>query len=214
VSYVHTYGFVHKGIRSDIILIFKDQESTLGSLFLVGFKTFRMADGRTLRRGDSAWERNIYRHPQRQGLHPDEDYTMQHDIYSLGVCLLEIGLWESFVTYNTHGDPSPSPALGIHPESPNLKKPFSIKEGLTALAKDVLPKKMGNRYAQIVVTCLTCLDEDNAEFGDKSEFEDGDGVLVAVRYIEKVQIDPSVKNTKTNASDMEQILLPLDAISV
>ena len=25
---------------------------------------------------------------------------MQHDIYSLGVCLLEIGLWESFVEYS------------------------------------------------------------------------------------------------------------------
>jgi hypothetical protein len=24
---------------------------------------------------------------------------MQHDIYSLGVCLLEVGLWKSFIEY-------------------------------------------------------------------------------------------------------------------
>ena len=29
---------------------------------------------------------------ERQGVHPEEQLVMQHDIYSLGVCLLEIGL--------------------------------------------------------------------------------------------------------------------------
>jgi len=33
---------------------------------------------------------------------------------------------------------------------------------------------------------LTCLDQDNEDFGDDSEFQDEDGVLVGVRYIEKV----------------------------
>jgi len=44
----------------------------------------------------------LYRHPERQGP-PDSmaeaKYNIGHDIYRLGVCLLEIGLWQSFVEY-------------------------------------------------------------------------------------------------------------------
>ena len=61
-----------------------------------------------------------------------------------------------------------------------------MKEHLVAPAKRHLSKRMGERYEEIVVNCLTCLDQDNADFGDQSEFEDMDGVLVGVRYIEKV----------------------------
>ena len=50
----------------------------------------------------------------------------------------------------------------------------------------MLPLDMGTRYAEVVETCLTCLDEGNADFGDEAEFQDRDGILVAVRYIEKV----------------------------
>ncbi len=49
-----------------------------------------------------------------------------------------------------------------------------------------LPRRMGSVYAQIVETCLTCLDHD-ADFGDENEFVDEDGVLVGVRFIEKVR---------------------------
>jgi hypothetical protein len=45
---------------------------------------------------------------------------------------------------------------------------------------------MGDRYADIVETCLTCLDPDNADFGNDEAFEDEDGIIVGARYIEKV----------------------------
>jgi hypothetical protein len=45
---------------------------------------------------------------------------------------------------------------------------------------------MGTKYADIVETCLTCLDPDNTDFGDEREFQDADGILVGVRYIEKL----------------------------
>ena len=38
----------------------------------------------------------------------------------------------------------------------------------------------------MVETCLTCLDKDNIDFGDEDEFADEDGVVLGVRYIEKV----------------------------
>ncbi|KAI9649892.1 hypothetical protein NHQ30_002476 [Ciborinia camelliae] len=187
ISYIHSLGFVHKMIRPENILAFQDNKSALGSMFLVGFEKFRMADGQTRRLGNSAWEINLYHHPHRQGPNPEESYIMQHDIYSLGVVLLEIGIWESFVSYkNNETARIPGTSLGIHSGNVVFKKPILVKEHLVALAKDVLPKRMGERYKDIVVNCLTCLDEDNMDFGDQGEFEDVDGVLVGVRYIEKV----------------------------
>jgi hypothetical protein len=190
VSYIHTYGFVHKSIRPETVLIFHNQTSLLGGTFLLGFEGFRLAEGRTMRSGDSAWEKNLYRHPLRQGLEPKKDYMMQHDIYSLGVCLLEIGLWESFVIYHDEGsDPSPSTDLTIlsDADKDEIKSAFLVKDALVDIAKQRLPSRMGDRYTEIVVTCLTCLDKSNTDFGDDSEFEDADGVLIGVRYIEKVR---------------------------
>jgi len=190
VSYIHTYEFVHKNIRPETVLIFQNQKSVLGASFLLGFEKFRLVDGRTTRSGDCIWEKDLYRHPRRQGLKPEEDYTMQHDIYSLGVCLLEIGLWESLVIYHDEGsDPSPSSVLTAldDPEEDKIKKAFIVKDALVGLAKQRLPSRIGEKYTEIVVTCLTCLDESNTDFGDSSEFEDADGVLIGVRFIEKVR---------------------------
>ena len=187
ISYVHTLGFVHKNVRPETVLGFQSSEYVFGLFFLVGFEKMRMADGRTRRSGDSTWEKNLYRHPHRQGLNPEDIYTMQHDIYSLGVCLLEIGLWESFVSYDDGSTlPLPTAVLGIASNSAELKQPAMMKEHLIALAKRDLPKQMGERYGEVVVNCLTCLDQENADFGDQSEFEDSDGILVGVKYIEKV----------------------------
>ena len=187
ISYVHTLGFVHKNVRPETVLGFQTNESGSDNFFLVGFENIRAADGRTLRSGDSTWEKNLYRHPHRQGVNPEDIYTMQHDIYSLGVCLLEVGLWESFLLYTDSATaPLPAAALSITLEGPELHQPDLMKEHLTALAKRDLPKRMGERYKNIVVNCLTCLDQDNTDFGDQSEFEDQDGILVGVKYIEKV----------------------------
>lgn len=190
VSYVHTFGFVHKNIRPETVLVFENQKSLLGASFLLGFEKFRLEEGRTTRSGDCIWEKDLYRHPRRQGLKPEEVYTMQHDIYSIGVCLLEIGLWESFVLYHDEGgDPSLSTVLAIGNDAgkDKIKKAFLIKDALVDLAKQRLPSRMGDKYTDVVVTCLTCLDESNIDFGDDTEFEDADGVLVGVRYIEKVR---------------------------
>ena len=64
--------------------------------------------------------------------------------------------------------------------------PNAMKDRLVALARAELPSRMGRIYEEVVVNCLTCLDESNCDFGNRSEFEDEDGVLIGVRYIEKV----------------------------
>jgi hypothetical protein len=200
VSYVHTFGFVHKTIRPESILTFEKTDSNDGcrSVFLVGFENFRKEHGWTQRLGDNTLDRNLYRHPSRQGLSPREDYVMQHDIYSLGVCLLEIGLWKSLVTYSfpdQNGNSVCLPTdllLGAPPGTVNAREMSQFlmmqgKDRLLHLARMELPRVMGTKYAEIVQTCLLCLDPQNANFGDAHEFEDEDGVLVGLRYIEKVR---------------------------
>ncbi|EMD89769.1 hypothetical protein COCC4DRAFT_185674 [Bipolaris maydis ATCC 48331] len=123
--------------------------------------------------------RDLARHPPRQGFSPHDDYEMHHYIYSLGVCLLEIGLWGSFVEYD--------PTTGAHSLSQLLTaRSEKDKDLFVALAQCPLPGSMGDTYAEIVETCLTCLDPGNVDSGDEKAFEDEDGILVGVRYIEKV----------------------------
>ena len=207
VSYVHTFGFVHKNICPESVLTFTDQEATASATFLVGFGDFRAAAGDTFFIKDMAWEREIYRHPARQGEAPGVAYKMQHDIYSLGVCLLEIGLWEAFVGYTTGANPRPKYGQmhqdflqwlkEVAPEavSGGGQATFSLglagvvgdrlKDYMVHLARTKLPEKAGDRYAEVVVTCLTCLDQDN-DFGDEDEFTDADEIRVGVRFIETI----------------------------
>ena len=193
VFFMHTSHFVHKNIRPETIIVFQDSKLQLGKPFLVGFEKFRLDTSRTHRVGDDLWYQNIYRHPQRQGIRPEEDFIMQHDIYSLGVILLEIGLNYSFVQFanDRYGDldfiPNSNISITELLSDMNVRrKANSIKKKLVILATNELPILMGQKYTQVVISCLTCLDSDNDRFGDESEFEDEDGIKVGVRFIEKV----------------------------
>ena len=183
VAFVHNANFVHKNIRPEAILTFEKEGRPLEASCLVGFDAFRMAEGRTYGHGDCSWERNLYRHPLQQGLLPHRYYTMQHDIYSLGVCLLEIGLWESFVTFDEDSgearpghDATIAGALAVPDE---VERPLGIQKALIIAAQERLPFSVGSKYSDVVVSCLTCLDEE-------PEFRDDDGVIIGVKYIERV----------------------------
>ncbi len=185
---LHTYRFVHKNIRPETIVVFQDGRTSSSAPFLVGFETFRPAGGKSYLIGDSCWEKNLYRHPKRQGTYPEEEYKMQHDVYSIGVCLLEIGIWSNFVVYEPH--PSPSAILNIADKltmKAPKKRAFDIKDVLVNLARMKLPGAMGHRYTDIVVSCLTCLDKTDNTFGDENDFMDTDGISVGVQFIEKVR---------------------------
>ncbi|GAB1317119.1 Het-s domain-containingprotein [Madurella fahalii] len=207
VSFVHTCDFVHKNIRPETVLVFPDETCPLGSAYLLGFDSFRSVHFHTLRTGDAAWERNLYRHPSRQGIFAQDAYGMQHDVYSLGVCLLELGLWKSFVIYESPGpqhqdgedgssdvnsEPLPSDALGLGLEdftfmgNQAMQSSPAIKDHLVEMARLRLPMCMGDKYTAVVVTCLTCLDPRNEDFGDEEDMKDDDGILIGVRFIEKV----------------------------
>ena len=185
---LHTYRFVHKNIRPETILVFQDGRTSFGAPFLVGFEMFRPAGSKSYFFGDSCWEKNLYRHPKRQGTYPEDEYKMQHDVYSIGVCLLEIGIWTNLVVY----EPSPSPSAILNiADKLSIKAPkkraFEIKDVLVQLAKTKLPGAVGHRYTDVVVSCLTCLDKTDNAFGDEADFMDEDGISVGLQFIEKVR---------------------------
>jgi hypothetical protein len=196
INYVHTFALVHKNVRPESVLCFEDPQGINSHAFLVGFDAFRAADAGTMMGGDMSWARNVYRHPRRQGVDPSEKYSMQHDIYSLGVCLLEIGLWESFVEYTNelefNGPPQAKFGKSYYDFRAWSKRQgetasfdalaFQLKDYLVEQAHKRLAPRMGDKYAQVVVSCLTCLDDDNEDLGLEVESDD----IIALQFIEKI----------------------------
>ncbi|KAI4265751.1 MAG: hypothetical protein L6R38_009197 [Xanthoria sp. 2 TBL-2021] len=188
--FLHDCQFVHKSLRPENIVCFSTQGKYPDKPYMIGLDRFRQIDARSMRSNDDLWYKDIYRHPSRQGIRPEKDYIMQHDIYSLGVCLLEIGLWRSFLEWEDGSD-SPSPneeyisnkSLGI--KDPR-KRAHELKRALTGHAEQRLPGAMGQVYTSTVIACLTCLDPGNTNFGDHEDLREETGILVGLRFVEKI----------------------------
>lgn len=188
VSAVHSAKFVHKNIRPDTTIVFNDSQTRNIQAYLVGFERSRPAAANTRWTGDMVWERNLYRHPSRQGARPEEAYIMQHNIYSLGVCLLEIGLWSSLIVPLNPVRPGEMLHIDKQLEMNNpIKAAWEIKRILTDMAKAHLPSLVGLLYTDIVLSCLTCLDPEATNlFASEKDLHNKDGILVGVVFIEKI----------------------------
>jgi serine/threonine protein kinase len=149
----HAVGWVHKSIRSDCILFMvkdeKHREDAYASPLLTGFEFSRVASGPTDYTHDDKIERNLYRHPERQGP-PQVAFTKIHDIYALGVVLLEIGLWKSVISlYQRKADELMKLGHGREFDTAERKK------WLISRAEKYLPHNMGLKYKTVVVSCLS-----------------------------------------------------------
>lgn len=112
---------------------------------------------------------------------------MGHDIYSLGVCFLEIGLWQSYAVYNASGIvEAPGQVLGLTLDEIRRMRPKALKERLVALATRRISQAMGGIYTEVVIECLTCLDNKDDDEEESDDDKDADSALVGVQYIEKV----------------------------
>ncbi|KAH6988115.1 hypothetical protein BKA56DRAFT_477938 [Ilyonectria sp. MPI-CAGE-AT-0026] len=115
LMFLHLAGWLHKCIRSDNILFFENEDGVFscGQPYLTGFEYSRERGENHESEGvtdDLEW--NLYRHPEVQGL-PEEAldpsapqsqqtarprFSAQHDLYSFGIVLLELGLRESIMS--------------------------------------------------------------------------------------------------------------------
>jgi hypothetical protein len=174
---VFTSGLVHKNIRTNTILLaIEDDEiksapmtpTELGNPYLTTWTLLRKASGLTSGPGASGTAEDFYRHPKRQGIQPEQRYNFGHDIYSLGVCLLEIGLWEPFfisdstVTISTlYRETVVHLRLieeGHVDRIERLTWPAIVPKVLLHLAQSKIPQRMGVAYCELIVACLTCLE--------------------------------------------------------
>jgi Protein tyrosine and serine/threonine kinase len=191
VLYVHSCDFVHKNIRPSNIIIFEPESDqrlsstearlaqypySIGEPYLVGFEGVRKAEAGSQRLGVAGWERNIYLPPERHRLAKGDDFTMQHDVYSLGVVLLEIAIWSAFTDRKGIGQRLWEPGQG------GILAPEALQNEYIRIANSQIPRLLGKRYRDAVVACLTGLkDEEKGHLLD-----DKDGFVVGLAYITQV----------------------------
>lgn len=212
IFYTHTSGLVHKSIRPESILIFQQQQkspekesnpsqNSTGVLFLTGFQLAREDTPNTISstQGNQNWEYDIYTHPSRHS--PGTRYTMAHDIYSLGVNLLEIAMWDSFLIFDTHERARifNNEALeGGRLICDNLKAGDKeagrrMKELYETAANAFLPISMGCCFRDVVIDCLGAVecgfghaDGDDGVGKTKDEEEERMGLEYIDRVLERL----------------------------
>jgi hypothetical protein len=128
----------------------------LGTVNICGFDNSRQVVGHkiSLGKNDGDWRYELYIHPERQQktLSRDQNHAKnysrfkeKHDVYSLGVVLLELGYWQDLETFK-NSDPDHRPLL-------QDAEPDTRKMELEKLSKD-LPAKVGDMYTKVVQKCL------------------------------------------------------------
>jgi hypothetical protein len=149
-------------IRSEHVLLCYDldaltiDEGHLGVVKICGFDASREVAGQNVSRGqdDGNWKHELYCHPDRQqktmsdaAEHPSQvkRFRQKHDVYSLGVVLLELGLWQDLETFPTKGD-AQRPLF-------QLAQPEDREVNLGKLADDLAPR-VGDIYKQLVVKAI------------------------------------------------------------
>jgi hypothetical protein len=166
VLYIHVMDWVHKGLRPDNILFLGSASKSavidehfayiLPPCYIAGFEHSRGVQMESDRKEDGRWDENLYRHPNRQSLQGNNEYSMMHDTYSVGVLLLEIGLWG-----NTSLVPFQANSKASRKYTPIKMKEYLLElvEGTPKSAEGIpmrpgLAAFMGDKYASVVRYCL------------------------------------------------------------
>ncbi|KAI1619007.1 hypothetical protein EDD37DRAFT_294775 [Exophiala viscosa] len=140
---LHAAGWVHQSVCSESVVIFTDSESKVAydKPYLVNFEFSRTAGGWTNHASAAATHLRRYQHPERS---PDDPakYERKHDMFSLGVVLLEIGLWKTAETM--------CQLMGVA-----VGNQILAKDAYLDLAGDELGQAMGDDYRDAVVSLLS-----------------------------------------------------------
>lgn len=152
VAKFHSIGWLHQGIqsRNTAIAVDLNDGPSYGNPFLLGFSKSRAL-------GDSSFVdndplNNLYQHPDRWQPSSTVAHTAVYDLYSLGVILLEIGLWKGITDIL---------------KTAHANQKFDIKSWKGSTVREFLLKwtpqlgfKAGSTYQQIVEVLLMSKQED------------------------------------------------------
>ncbi|KAL8391908.1 hypothetical protein RB595_002202 [Gaeumannomyces hyphopodioides] len=190
VERLHAVNWLHKGLRSEHVLFFPPEYASphhavlsldLRRPYLTGFDYSRPAAGRCSHMSETASAdaaEDLYRHPavqgRAQGSATSRGYKKIHDIYSLGIVLLEIAFWKPIFKI-----------LGcVRAEDVNAREAAEAKETLLDGEFDVtswLRSNLGDTVSDVIVACLT----GPVAFGIVGA-EDEEGVQLQERFFEVV----------------------------
>lgn len=147
IGVFHADGWVHKSVCSRSVVFFKERSKKtlmLESPYLVDFGYSRPEEGKTYARYQQTTNSDaLYLHPDR----PRMTFTKLHDIYALGVVLLEIATWK---TAKDHFD---SAAKGLDLDVTTIDKE-EVREKFLSIVRKSIPHHMGTAYMEAVISCL------------------------------------------------------------
>jgi len=138
---VHKVGWVHKSVSSYNIIFLPttaSQPIPVTAPYLIGFNHSRGDNRQTFTEGLVDETQRQYHHPEY--LQNDHGFRPEHDYYSVGLVLLEIGRWRTMGQLT-----QPMVGLTLHERS----------EALVKECADNLRNSMGGLYCDAVMTCLT-----------------------------------------------------------
>lgn len=146
LMYLHSVNWLHKGFRSSNIVFFPSgTQLDYSAPIMAGFDYARPdLKGELTEPPPEYSENDLYRHPSTIG-HERRRSSKSHDIYSLGVVLIEIAFWQRVErTLGLPAGEKPSRAFIRGIQRRLLEEPYLIElDGL-----------VGDTYGGVVQTCL------------------------------------------------------------
>ncbi|KAF5026823.1 hypothetical protein F66182_1107 [Fusarium sp. NRRL 66182] len=144
-SELFSSGWVHKAISSHSIVYF-GQQSDVAHPFVAGFEFSRQDTEESnvdAAKTQARVERNLYRHPNYIG-NESNRYMAQYDIYSFGLVLIEIALWQPLKDVCPHGQS----------ESFGRQEARHVQEWASKMVESHFAFRVGTVYANVVSWCL------------------------------------------------------------
>lgn len=149
VLYLHAVNWLHKGLRSDGVMLFPNADSPcVARPYITGYEFARPdKDGETTTTAtEFADYLMLYVHPNYQGYEAKGTYRKTFDIYSLGIILLEIAHWkriEDILDIDTHT---------AKPAQLKAVRERLLQHGSPYLA--FVKENVGDRYYTAVKSCI------------------------------------------------------------
>lgn len=195
IYHFHAINWLHKGIRSESILIarLEGAQPDLSNPYISGFELSRprIMDNMTEKPALDPL-RDAYRYPAAQSSCPNQQYQKSYDLYSLGIVMIEIAYWkrlEDILELGSLQDLRPPALQGIrrrllgYLDSPNKNQLDGSSLRSTYL--ETVSTGAGEAYRDMVEICLR---SDEIELSHSGNGSRGTVGIRLQRFMDSVMI--------------------------